>query len=127
MLLVMWTVYKVLVGIQMLQYLQLKDLLIFVNQVSRAPQTGACTMSKILGYCFLGCIFKSFPFAENESVDGTNVLVAGRSKGSKNKRIRGSEICNVKTWEHVDHVIMNLPASALQFLGTDALFKIAFL
>lgn len=122
MLLVMWTVYKVLVGIQMLQYLQLKDLLIFVNQVSRTPQTGVCTISKILG-----CIFKSFPFAENESVDGTNVLVAGRSKGSKNKRIRGSEICNVKTWEHVDHVIMNLPASALQFLGTDALFKIAFL
>lgn len=54
--------------------------------------------------------------SENESVDGTNVLVAGRSKGSKNKRIRGSEISNVKTWEHVDHVIMNLPASALQFL-----------
>ncbi|KAM5547667.1 tRNA (guanine(37)-N1)-methyltransferase 2 [Rosa sericea] len=54
--------------------------------------------------------------SENETVDGTNVVVAGRSKGSKNKRIRGSEIINVKTWEHVDHVIMNLPASALEFL-----------
>nr|XP_011470366.1 PREDICTED: tRNA (guanine(37)-N1)-methyltransferase 2 [Fragaria vesca subsp. vesca]XP_011470679.1 PREDICTED: tRNA (guanine(37)-N1)-methyltransferase 2 [Fragaria vesca subsp. vesca] len=49
-------------------------------------------------------------------VDGTNSLVTGRSKGSKNKRIRGSEIINVKTWEHVDHVIMNLPASAVEFL-----------
>ncbi|KAL6224039.1 hypothetical protein ACLB2K_002895 [Fragaria x ananassa] len=54
--------------------------------------------------------------SENGSVDGTNSLVTGRSKGSKNKRIRGSEIINVKTWEHVDHVIMNLPASALEFL-----------
>ena len=24
---------------------------------------------------------------------------------------------NAKPWEHIDHVIMNLPASALQFLG----------
>lgn len=75
----------------------------------------------------MGCYFKSFSFAENESADGTNILVAGRSKGSKNKRIRGSEISKVKTWEHVDHVIMNLPASAVQFLGTDALCTIAFL
>ncbi|KAG4930222.1 hypothetical protein JHK82_047290 [Glycine max] len=39
-----------------------------------------------------------------------------RRKGSTNKRMRGSEICVTKTWEHVDHVIMNLPASAVQFL-----------
>lgn len=38
--------------------------------------------------------------------------------------MRGSEIAAVKTWEHVDHVIMNLPASALQFLGTDSFHMI---
>ncbi|CAL2274966.1 unnamed protein product [Prunus armeniaca] len=54
--------------------------------------------------------------SENESVDGTSAFVAGRRKGSKTKRMRGPEISDVKTWEHVDHVIMNLPASALQFL-----------
>ncbi|XP_050369436.1 tRNA (guanine(37)-N1)-methyltransferase 2 isoform X2 [Argentina anserina] len=54
--------------------------------------------------------------SENVSVNGTNILVTGRSKGSKNKRLRGSETINVKTWEHVDRVIMNLPASALEFL-----------
>uniref|UniRef100_A0A2N9GTR4 tRNA (guanine(37)-N1)-methyltransferase n=1 Tax=Fagus sylvatica TaxID=28930 RepID=A0A2N9GTR4_FAGSY len=52
----------------------------------------------------------------NGSTDGTGTSVAGQRKGSTNKRMRGSEISNAKTWEHVDHVIMNLPASALQFL-----------
>ncbi|GAB2300391.1 hypothetical protein Dimus_034433 [Dionaea muscipula] len=33
-----------------------------------------------------------------------------------NKRIRGFESSKATPWEHVDHVIMNLPASALQFL-----------
>ncbi|KAK9268352.1 hypothetical protein L1049_000101 [Liquidambar formosana] len=42
---------------------------------------------------------------------------AGRRKGGTNKRRKGDfESFNTKTWEHVDHVIMNLPASALQFL-----------
>ena len=45
-------------------------------------------------------------------------MEGGRRKGSANKRMRGSEISVTKTWEHVDHVIMNLPASAVQFLGT---------
>ncbi|XP_062147590.1 tRNA (guanine(37)-N1)-methyltransferase 2 isoform X1 [Alnus glutinosa] len=54
--------------------------------------------------------------SENGGADGTGTAVAGRRKGSANKRMRGSEISNAKTWEHVDHVIMNLPASALQFL-----------
>ncbi|XP_021823510.1 tRNA (guanine(37)-N1)-methyltransferase 2-like [Prunus avium] len=57
--------------------------------------------------------------SENEGVDGTSAFVADRRKGSKTKRMRGPEISDVKTWKHVDHVIMNLPASALQFLGTD--------
>ncbi|XP_022157593.1 tRNA (guanine(37)-N1)-methyltransferase 2 isoform X2 [Momordica charantia] len=41
---------------------------------------------------------------------------AGRKKRNANKRMKGSNICHARTWEHVDHVIMNLPASALQFL-----------
>lgn len=48
-----------------------------------------------------------------------SISVADRRKGSKNKRMRSSDISNIKTWEHVDHVIMNLPASAIHFLGTD--------
>ncbi|GLU09824.1 hypothetical protein SLE2022_266630 [Rubroshorea leprosula] len=45
-----------------------------------------------------------------------NAVKSGRKEGSTNKRIRASVIPKAKTWEHVDHVIMNLPASALQFL-----------
>ncbi|KAL5541731.1 hypothetical protein UlMin_009441, partial [Ulmus minor] len=53
---------------------------------------------------------------ENGSADGINASLASKRKGSKIKRMRSSEISGVKTWEHVDHLIMNLPASALQFL-----------
>ncbi|KAL4589679.1 hypothetical protein LXL04_002587 [Taraxacum kok-saghyz] len=42
--------------------------------------------------------------------------VAVKAKGSKNKRIKTSVTFNEKSWEHIDHVVMNLPASALQFL-----------
>ncbi|XVE54320.1 hypothetical protein DITRI_Ditri03aG0071100 [Diplodiscus trichospermus] len=39
-----------------------------------------------------------------------------KKKGNTYKRIKGSVLPKAKAWEHVDHVIMNLPASALQFL-----------
>ncbi|KAK7265017.1 hypothetical protein RJT34_32633 [Clitoria ternatea] len=52
----------------------------------------------------------------NGKAHGTGILEGGRRKGSTNKRMRGSEISDTKTWEHIDHVIMNLPASAVQFL-----------
>uniref|UniRef100_A0A7C9DJF3 tRNA (guanine(37)-N1)-methyltransferase n=1 Tax=Opuntia streptacantha TaxID=393608 RepID=A0A7C9DJF3_OPUST len=42
--------------------------------------------------------------------------VSGSKKRGINKRMRGFEPPALKPWEHVDHVIMNLPASALQFL-----------
>lgn len=45
-----------------------------------------------------------------------SVFVGGKIKGGTNKRMRGSVSFNTKLWEHVDHVIMNLPASALKFL-----------
>jgi tRNA G37 N-methylase Trm5 len=35
----------------------------------------------------------------------------------RNKRVKGSGPPPTKPWEHFDHVLMNLPASALQFLG----------
>lgn len=31
--------------------------------------------------------------------------------------MRAVKASSTNVWEHVDHVIMNLPASALQFLG----------
>ncbi|KAI7750802.1 hypothetical protein M8C21_019708 [Ambrosia artemisiifolia] len=41
---------------------------------------------------------------------------AVKIKGSKNERIQTCVPFTNKSWEHIDHVIMNLPASALQFL-----------
>ncbi|KAL5213526.1 hypothetical protein ABZP36_024373 [Zizania latifolia] len=41
---------------------------------------------------------------------------ASQTKKRNNKRVKGSGPPPVKPWEHFDHVVMNLPASALQFL-----------
>lgn len=44
-------------------------------------------------------------------------IAGGRKGGGINKRRKGDSTANnVKTWEHVDHVIMNLPASAIHFI-----------
>ncbi|KAG9143724.1 hypothetical protein Leryth_018878 [Lithospermum erythrorhizon] len=51
----------------------------------------------------------------NGSNDSAGVSVDGRRKRVSNKRIRSS-FTFARPWEHVDHVIMNLPASALLFL-----------
>jgi len=48
----------------------------------------------------------------------TGILEGVGRKRSTNKRMRGSEMSVTETWEHIDHIIMNLPASAVQFLGT---------
>ncbi|XP_059638079.1 tRNA (guanine(37)-N1)-methyltransferase 2-like isoform X2 [Cornus florida] len=48
--------------------------------------------------------------------NGAVVYVAVREKGGSVKRMRGSESFDTRLWEHVDHFIMNLPASALKFL-----------
>ncbi|XP_009610854.1 tRNA (guanine(37)-N1)-methyltransferase 2 isoform X4 [Nicotiana tomentosiformis] len=53
---------------------------------------------------------------ECRSAVNDGVSVAGRKKRGPNKRMKGFESLNTKPWEHVDHVIMNLPASALEFL-----------
>ncbi|XP_043693496.1 tRNA (guanine(37)-N1)-methyltransferase 2-like isoform X2 [Telopea speciosissima] len=53
---------------------------------------------------------------EDKNVDGHSASAVCRRNLITNKRIRGSRLSNTKTWEHVDHVIMNLPASAIQFL-----------
>ncbi|KAL2338301.1 hypothetical protein Fmac_012747 [Flemingia macrophylla] len=52
----------------------------------------------------------------NARAHETGILEGCRRKGGTNKRIRGSKISNTRTWEHFDHVIMNLPASAVEFL-----------
>ncbi|CAM8953288.1 unnamed protein product [Rhodiola kirilowii] len=63
---------------------------------------GSCT-SKILG--------ASYVRQDSETIQ------EGKKKGGAYKR-RKLELdwTNVKTWEHIDHVIMNLPASALHFI-----------
>ncbi|KAM7509466.1 hypothetical protein LguiA_019919 [Lonicera macranthoides] len=56
----------------------------------------------------------------SESCEGEDVSVdvVSKAKGGANKRMKGSVSFNSRPWEHVDHVIMNLPASALQFLDS---------
>ncbi|KAK3158403.1 hypothetical protein QOZ80_2AG0136740 [Eleusine coracana subsp. coracana] len=49
---------------------------------------------------------------ESDCQDGD----ASQTKKRNNKRVRGSGPPPAKPWEHIDHVLMNLPASALQFL-----------
>ncbi|XP_010688144.2 tRNA (guanine(37)-N1)-methyltransferase 2 isoform X2 [Beta vulgaris subsp. vulgaris] len=54
---------------------------------------------------------------EEATLNGTTASgVSGSRKRGTNKRIKGFEPSVVKPWKHVDHVIMNLPASALEFL-----------
>ncbi|CAK9326620.1 unnamed protein product [Citrullus colocynthis] len=53
---------------------------------------------------------------DNGIADDASICVAGRRNGNANKRMKGSNISHARTWEHVDHVVMNLPASALHFL-----------
>lgn len=54
-----------------------------------------------------------FPIGEPDCQDGD----ASQTKKRNNKRVRGSGPPPTKPWEHIDHVLMNLPASALEFLG----------
>ncbi|RWW78804.1 hypothetical protein BHE74_00012946 [Ensete ventricosum] len=54
--------------------------------------------------------------ATNEK-EGGLVIAVFQGNGNTNKRIRGFDLTVARPWEHVDHVIMNLPASALEFLG----------
>ncbi|CAI5494051.1 unnamed protein product [Closterium sp. Naga37s-1] len=44
----------------------------------------------------------------------------GKKKGGKgeSKDGEGIDVASVAPWRHVDHVVMNLPASAITFLGT---------
>ena len=44
------------------------------------------------------------------------VYLFSYKKGNNNKRMRATELSYSKTWEDVDHVVMNLPAAALTFL-----------
>lgn len=55
--------------------------------------------------------------SENGTSGIADVTVTGSTKPRSNKRIKGSESFVKKPWEHVDHVVMNLPSSALEFLG----------
>ncbi|KAJ6792807.1 tRNA (guanine(37)-N1)-methyltransferase 2 isoform X1 [Iris pallida] len=53
---------------------------------------------------------------QDQVTEGGSTTAASKKNRSANKRIKSFNSASPKTWEHVDHVIMNLPASALQFL-----------
>ncbi|KAG9442477.1 hypothetical protein H6P81_018331 [Aristolochia fimbriata] len=57
---------------------------------------------------------------DQDEQSGVGIVVNGtslsRGKGGRHKRMRSVNVSNTKTREHFDHVIMNLPASALEFL-----------
>lgn len=53
---------------------------------------------------------------EDGTSDSAGNCVPERKKRTLNKCIQGSKPFTAKPWEHIDHIIMNLPASALQFL-----------
>ncbi|CAA7407989.1 unnamed protein product [Spirodela intermedia] len=51
-----------------------------------------------------------------QSVSDGGRMSKNQYNATKKKRMRGSQLASSKTWEHIDHVIMNLPASAITFL-----------
>lgn len=73
--------------------------------------------------------YRVFPVshAENGTCENADAPVVDRRKDRPNKRMRVSESSfNTKPWEHIDHFIMNLPASAIQFLGRVPVILIIF-
>lgn len=53
----------------------------------------------------------------DQNTENGLIISASVINGKTNKRIRGFKLSIPKAYEHVAHIIMNLPASALQFLG----------
>ncbi|KAL1191471.1 tRNA (guanine(37)-N1)-methyltransferase 1 [Cardamine amara subsp. amara] len=64
------------------------------------------------------------PRSANKKPSGVSETENGEGKdckiieGNAKKRLRQTLLPIAKPWEHIDHVIMNLPASALQFLDS---------
>lgn len=76
---------------------------------------------KFLNFLYLA----NFYAAEIQTIGGAAAdSLCKRKRKASNKRIKTSASFNLKPWEHVDHVIMNLPASALEFLGNEFIFSL---
>ncbi|CAH2063997.1 unnamed protein product [Thlaspi arvense] len=56
------------------------------------------------------------PSCISETENGVGKDCKKTIEGNANKRMKQTLLPIAKPWEHIDHVIMNLPASALQFL-----------
>lgn len=69
------------------------------------------------------------PCDVGNSRPSTNIKKSEEKKGRQAK-VSGFiklNISDVKPWEHFDHIVMNLPASALEFLGMPFQFFVFFL
>ncbi|XP_010504495.1 PREDICTED: tRNA (guanine(37)-N1)-methyltransferase 1 [Camelina sativa] len=63
----------------------------------------------------LGAIKKPSGITETENGVGKDCK---SKEGHANKRLRQTLLPIAKPWEHIDHIIMNLPASALEFIDS---------
>ncbi|XP_020111520.1 tRNA (guanine(37)-N1)-methyltransferase [Ananas comosus] len=54
--------------------------------------------------------------SEDGGTENNDLNATTKRHRNTNKRVRGCVPSSLKPWEHFDHMIMNLPASALQFL-----------
>ncbi|KAK6945008.1 Glycoside hydrolase family 17 [Dillenia turbinata] len=90
----------------------------FPVEEKEVPHKNAAESTSVESCCAnaVATIATSKRWSELHPGENGNANSAGSRKKATNKRMRGSKLHNIKTWEHVDHVIMNLPASALEFL-----------
>ncbi|KAM7257466.1 hypothetical protein ACFE04_013207 [Oxalis oulophora] len=95
----------------------------FASQLLISPTCEIVKDSKISSHEISNIQANAKPNTESRKVagneNGKNVVDAincGRKGSTKDKKRASELLPNAKPWEHVDHVIMNLPASALQFL-----------
>lgn len=54
---------------------------------------------------------------DEEQTGKRGVTAKGKGRAAKDRNLGGKAISEAKPWELFHHVVMNLPASALEFLG----------
>ncbi|XP_047308944.1 tRNA (guanine(37)-N1)-methyltransferase 2 [Impatiens glandulifera] len=87
----------------------IKQATVEVDSINPEGKLGAREMEAAERTC-------SDPVASVTAVKRCSVQEDSKPEHRKSKRIKSLQIPSTKPWEHVDHIVMNLPASALQFL-----------